>query len=193
MSSEERRQYFRIRNWLIIKHDLVSDSDEEPPLGEQSPLGSPRITLLRELNRIDNENKNYLGSLTDKNSQLGSYLLNLNKKVELITQFMVQSLETEENELTEVDISGGGVRFTSNEARKIDQLIRMEIVLIPDCVGLIAIGRVVDCKPASAEGQFELAVIFVRLREKDRDAIIRHVFRVQSEQLRDDSLEVDKN
>lgn len=188
----ERREYFRIKNWLILNHESIETLDEVPDIDELSSSESPRISLLHELSRLENENEAYLGSLTDKQSQLGNYLLNLNKKMELLTRFVVQSLDSDQNELTEVDISGGGLRFTSNQAYPIDQLMKIELLLVPECTGISAYARVVDCKTKSAQ-QHEVALIFIKLRESDRDAIIKHVFKIQSKQLREDKQNPSEN
>lgn len=181
---DERREYFRIKNWLIINHEAVDSID--PSLNASALLtkSSPRITLLQELTRLESENQEYLASLSAKHSQLGDYLINLNKKVELLTHFVIQSLDNDQHDLVEVDISGGGLRFKSAEAVKLDQLLKLEIVLIPECVGFVAYGRVVDCKPAEEDEGYHIALIFTKLNEKDRDAIIKHVFALQSKQLR---------
>lgn len=187
----ERREYFRIKNWLILNHESIDSMESIPDIDDLATSESPRISLLHELNRLENENQAYLGSLTDKQSQLGNYLLNLNKKMELLTRFVVQSLDSEKSELTEVDISGGGLRFSSSQPYSIDQLMKIELVLVPECVGIVAYARVVDTKPKG--DQQEIALIFVKLKESDRDAIIKHVFKVQSKQLREDKQSPSEN
>jgi len=184
-SHDERREYFRIRNWIIIQHELIDSLDDETADSEWLNQSSPRIELLQELNRLDVDNQAYLGSLSSKQSQLGNYLVNLNKKVDLLTRFMIQSIDQDSQGLKEVDISGGGIRFQTHQFYALDQLIKLEIVLVPECVGLVAFGRVVDCKKDEQSGLHEVAMIFVKLRETDRDAIIKHVFTLQSKQLRD--------
>lgn len=190
-SQTERREYFRIKNWLILNHESIESMESIPDIDDLATSESPRISLLHELNRLENENQAYLGSLTDKQSQLGNYLLNLNKKMELLTRFVVQSLDSDKSELTEVDISGGGLRFSSSQPYSIDQLMKIELVLVPECVGIVAYARVVDSKPKG--DQQEIALIFVKLKESDRDAIIKHVFKVQSKQLREDKQSPSEN
>ncbi len=180
----ERRQYFRIKNWLIINFETVESVEDLPEYSDLTNQESPRITLLQELSRLEEENQSYLRSLQEKQSNLGKYLLNMNKKFELLTRFVIQSLSDHPQELTEVDISGGGLRFSTSQKQVIDQLIKLEIVLVPECYGIIAYARVVDCQPIEGSNCYTLAVIFVKLREADRDAIVRHVFKVQSNQLR---------
>ncbi|MET1253761.1 PilZ domain-containing protein [Aliikangiella maris] len=179
----ERREYFRVKNWMIINQDIIDNIEDIPQFDDLTTINSPRITLLQELTKLENENQAYLTSLTEKQSQLGNYLLNLNKKVELLTHFVIQSLNTNQDDLTEVDISGGGIRYRTNELYPVDQLMKIEIVLVPECIGIVAYARVVDSR-AIDNGQHETALIFVKLKETDRDAIIRHVFKVQSKQLR---------
>jgi hypothetical protein len=188
-SGAERREYFRIKNWIIINHHIVDSISDESIENDLKHEQSARISLLQELTQLENDNENYLISLSDKQSQLGNYLININKKISLLTRFVIQSLNTDNQDLTEVDISGGGLRFKSHKANKIDQLLKLELVLIPECVGLIAYGRVVDCKPVEDTELFEIAVVFAKLREADRDAIIKHVFTLQSRQLRDENPE----
>ncbi|MCW8879107.1 MAG: PilZ domain-containing protein [Kangiellaceae bacterium] len=183
-SLEERREYFRIKNWIILNYEVVESLESVPNFQSLIDEESPRITLLQELTRLENENQAYLGSLKEKQSQLGDYLLNMNKKFELLTRFVIQSLTDNSQELTEVDISGGGIRFSTKSPHPMDTLIKMEIVLVPECVGIIAYGRVVDCKKIDDSDNYDMAVVFVKLREADRDAIVKHVFKIQSRQLR---------
>ncbi len=183
----ERREYFRIKNWIIINHERVESAQESALMNDSATQTSPRIALLQQLTQLENDNEAYLGSLTDKQSQLGNYLLNLNKKVDLLTRFVIQSLDNQLQDLTEVDISGGGIRFKTHEAFELEELVKLEIVLVPECVGFIAYGRVVDCNPVESSDMHDIALIFVKLKESDRDAIIRHVFALQSQQLRQES------
>lgn len=188
-NESDRREYFRIKNWIILNYETMDSIENTPEYSDLLTEESPRITLLQELTRLENENQGYIGSLKEKQSQLGNYLLNMNKKFELLTRFVIQSLTDSSQELTEVDISGGGIRFSTKTPQPMDQILKVELVLVPECVGIIAYGRVVDCRPVEPkkEGDAEkyaMALVFVKLREADRDAIVRHVLKVQSKQLR---------
>ncbi|WP_196138023.1 PilZ domain-containing protein [Aliikangiella sp. G2MR2-5] len=178
--TDDRRQYFRIKNWIFLHYDLVESIDEDE---ESKTASHSHIALLQSINKLDTDNRKYLNSLNEKHSQLGDYLLNMNRKFELLTQFVIQSMTNKSQELLEVDISGGGLRFQSNKPLKIDQLIRIELILVPECAGIIAYGRVVDRKELE-QNKYEIALVFVKLKETDRDAIVKHVFQVQSSQLR---------
>ena len=191
--ASERREYFRIKNWLILNYEVVDSVESTPEFSDLANEESPRITLLQELSRLEQENQGYLSSLKDKQSQLGNYLLNMNKKFELLTRFVIQSLTDSPQELTEVDISGGGIRFKTNTAQPIDQVVKVELVLVPECVGIVAYGRVVDCRKQDEGDGYDMAIVFIKLRESDRDAIVRHVFKIQSNQLRETSKQTEND
>jgi len=184
-NDDERREYFRIKNWIILNHQSI-DSLEE--VSEQESLNdstTSQVGLLQQLNQLTVESESYLSSLTDKQSQLGDCLVNLNKRVDLLTQFAIQLLNRDQQSLTEADISGGGLRFKSTQNYPIDQLIKLDIVLIPECLGVEACARVVYCVPFKEADLYEVALTFVKLSENDREAIIKHIFAIQSKQLRD--------
>ena len=184
---DERREYFRIKNWIVINHEIVDSCEEIHKVGETMTQNSPRISLLQELSQLESDSQEYLNSLSVKQSQLGNYLISMNKKMSLITRFVIQSLNTDRQDLTEVDISGGGMRFKTHQHHKIDELMKLEIVLVPECIGMIAYGRIVDSNPVEDTDLFEVALIFVKLKEADREAIIKHVFNLQSQQLREEN------
>ncbi len=188
-NNNERREYFRIKNWLILNYEVIDSIENAPEVSDLMREESPRITLLQELSRLEQENQSYLSSLKEKQSQLGNYLLNMNKKFELLTRFVIQSLSDNPQDLTQVDLSGGGIRFKTHTQHKIDEVIKIELVLVPECVGIIAYGRVVDCHAIENSDEHEMALVFVKLRESDRDAIVRHVFKIQSNQLRQSAKE----
>ncbi len=180
---QDRREYFRVKNWMILNHQVIESLDDIPESDDFSLESSPRIKLLQQLSQLDSENQVYLNTLADKQNKVGGYLINLNKKIDFLTRFVLQSLDEEHQEMTEVDISGGGLRFLTNQNYKTGDLLKIELVLVPECVGIFAYGEVVESGEVSGE-QLEIAVTFSKLTEADRDAIVKHVFKVQSQQLR---------
>lgn len=186
-SDKERREYFRIKNWVILNHRAVEAiPDNDSGIDQESDA---QIALLQQLSRLNEESQGYLSSLNQQ-GDLGLFLSNLNKKVALLTQFAIHSLNSDPKKLTIVDLSGGGLRFKSQENYATEQLIKIDLVLTPECVAIAAYAKVVDCQLVEAQAKdeepaYEVAVSFIKLSENERDAIIKHVFAVQSKQLRD--------
>ncbi len=185
-SDSERRQYFRIKNSLFMSYELVADENAEQPIKEVSARSLRSMHLLQELNSILEENDNFAKGLGEEQRQTKNYLAELSEKVTDITRYLVKTLGVEYSELLEVDLSGGGIRFESDAPLNVNQVLKLDLVLVPEYYNLTTLGEVVDCRPIGSSGLFEIAITFSEIQENDRDAIVRHVFKRQSEQLRTD-------
>jgi c-di-GMP-binding flagellar brake protein YcgR len=183
-SDSERRQYFRIKNSLFMSYEAISEDESEQPVTEVSSRSLRSMHLLKELNSILEENEIFSKTLTEEERKTKYYLAELSDKVTDITRYLVKTLGVEYSELLEVDLSGGGVRFESDTPLTVNQALKLDIVLVPEYYNLTTSGLVVDCCSIGASGLFEIAISFTDIQEADRDAIVRHVFKRQSEQLR---------
>jgi len=178
----ERRQYFRIKNRLFIGYELIDSEHEFSASNSDNSKSLPFAHLLGELNGIVSANDAHIETLNSQQQPTIDHINELNTKLAQLTQYMIQSLNLSYNELLEVDLSGGGIRFESERSMPIGQKLKLELVLVPEYYYLVVYAEVVDCQPIN--NRFELAISFDQIKEADRDAIIRHVFKSQSEQLR---------
>jgi len=184
--SDERRQYFRIKNSLFMSYEPVVDGDSDSSPKEISAKSLRSMHLLKELNSILEDNETFVKGLTYDDNKSKIYLDSLSKKVSDITRYLVKTLGVEYSELLEVDLSGGGIRFETNKNIDKHQSLKFDLVLVPEYYNLTTLGTVVDCQPLGSSGLFEVAISFTDIQEADRDAIVRHVFQRQSQQLRSD-------
>jgi PilZ domain-containing protein len=167
-----------------MSYEPISDDESEQPVTEVSSRSLRSMHLLKELNSILEENEIFSKTLTEEERKTKYYLAELSDKVTDITRYLVKTLGVEYSELLEVDLSGGGVRFESDTPLTVNQALKLDLVLVPEYYNLTTLGLVVDCRSIGASGLFEIAISFTDIQEGDRDAIVRHVFKRQSEQLR---------
>ncbi|GJL66071.1 MAG: hypothetical protein NPIRA05_10420 [Nitrospirales bacterium] len=137
---------------LAVSPDLVRAMVDEKDLTIKDPL------MLRMLTRID-----WL---------LTSVLKTLAKEKRLtdtIPQFM------------NVNLSGSGIRFKTENEFSVDSALVLRLILRP-FVPIQAIGKVVRTSlvQKNEESYFETAVQFTEISEDDREAIIRHIIRSQA-------------
>ncbi len=61
-------------------------------------------------------------------------------------------------------------------------LLELKMTLPPSLTSIVAYGRVVDSMPhdESEPGSFSMGVDFIRLKEQDRETLIKHVARRQA-------------
>ena len=64
--------------------------------------------------------------------------------------------------------------------------VRLSMVIYPSCSGILTYGRVVRCEPMKDTKplQYDIAIEYVLINEADRDALVRHVLKLQSNYLR---------
>ncbi|MFT6734277.1 MAG: c-di-GMP-binding flagellar brake protein YcgR [Polaribacter sp.] len=182
--ADERRQYFRIKNWLFLSFERVDKPDEKELIEDIDALSSPRIQLLNELHHLEEDNTKFMSSLSTDISHVTKHMDKMNRKIGLLTQYIIQSLDIEYNELQEVDLSAGGIRFHSKVSLRAKHQVKMEIVIIPEYYGVVTFAEVVDCKKSKNKEGYDIAFKFIRISQTDQDAIVRHIFKVQSKQLR---------
>lgn len=185
----ERRQYFRIKNSLFMSYDVLVEGEPDSGPKELSTQSLRSMHLLKELNSMLEDNEIFATSLNEVENKSKAYAESLGKRITDITQYLVKTLGVEYSELLEVDLSGGGIRFETERPLEIGQELRLELVLVPEYYDLSTTGQIVDCQSLGASGLFQIAISFIDIHEADRDAIIRHVFKRQSQQLRSDKNE----
>ena len=136
---------------LAVSPDLVRAMVDEKDLTIKDPL------MLQMLTRIDWLLTSVLTTL-GKDSRLK----------DMVPQFM------------NVNLSGSGIRFTTEQQFPAESLLILRLILRP-FIPIQAIGKVLrtTLMQNSEETRFETAVEFTEIAEDDREAIIRHILRSQ--------------
>ena len=177
-SSAADRDYFRVQSSVIIRYCLIGDRVPAGRLPESYFGEDQEFNLIRELRRIDAESSSLLHSITENDRSLGNYLVQQNKKLELIARQVV-SLSPQANEGSEqtVSLSEGGVSFVTDGPIAAGTLVALRITLLPSYSVIAVYGLVTGTEPSSS-GETH-GVQFVDLEDADRQILARHVMQVQ--------------
>jgi len=184
-SNDERREYFRIKNKILMRY-LLADKDQPPQASElEDSQHSSQIQLLQRIAKVQDLNDIFSADLSDEHYLTKDHLEAINQQLACLSHDLLTTTDHQYRDLMEVDISGGGLRFESDHALAKGQTLNMEIILVPEYQHIHIFGLVVDSKVLqSAENHHLVAINFVKIEESDRDAIIGHIFKEQSKQLR---------
>jgi len=186
--ANERRQYFRIKNSLFMSYQLIEkrskNSIQKQKIEQEQIEKLPFLYLLKELNNIKTQNKTFLNTLLADQTSTTTHICQLNDKVTELAQYLVKNLDSKYKELLEVNLSGGGIRFQSEGKLTNGQKLKLHIVLVPEYHNMVIYGQIVNCQKSKTQSSYEYSVTFDQIQESDRDAIIKHIFRAQSKQLR---------
>ncbi len=137
------------------------------------------------------------GEELESHSNIPVELINEIHSIHRKLDFIIKIMGTPEKdnlfkkEPSEINISGSGVRFCSEELFKPGVYLDIKL-LLPISSGVIVetVGQVVRCTKlsdndmAAGHAQYDIAVKFSAINEDDREFIIRYVFKRQRELLR---------
>ena len=184
-ASDERRQYFRIKNSLYMSYQVMNAEAKQSGVQELATQ-SVSLRVLKELSEIKQKNKDFLNTLHSDQTAISTHINQQNSQISTLSNYLVQNVDTKYKKLFEVDLSGGGIRFESTTQLEKDQELKLHIILIPEYRDISLLGRVVKSQRLDDKEDFEHSITFSQIQEADRDAIIKHVFKTQSKQLRAD-------
>lgn len=176
-AGRERREYFRIEDQLILRYrEVPRDAVGNAP-AERHFDNSEVFELLRELRHIDQEHNNVLRALAEQNRELGLYLKNVNRKIELVANALASLDQVQQGQTPQqASISESGIAFVADPHLTVGATVALELILLPQHTALALYGEVVmnrDEPPARS------VVTFLRLRESDRQILAKHILQVQ--------------
>lgn len=183
----ERRDFYRIEDRVhLIKTPIEKHLISEDPYGEQ--FGIPRQALLiSQLQSIENESRDLLRQVGDANRALGSYLRYMDEKIDLIAKYVV-SHDQQLSQKESVNLSEGGVSFYNGTPMTAESYIHLILVLFPSYATIATIGIVKTCEKIDDQPSiYRIGVEFEVLQEPDRKQIVRHIRRIQSREIREQS------
>jgi hypothetical protein len=179
--ADDRREWIRIEDTLLLEYRLMGESAEDSFRHQPSvtpdmiaaAVGKPTADLLAHSGEALRE----------------TALLPWVMKVDWLLGVMLKTLAKahpgcmEIARMTNVNISGGGIGFTS--PRRFDDGAQLEMkIILPPFVPIHTVASVIRCA-ADPQGQgFVLATEFVGLGADDQDRIIHHILQTQAERLR---------
>ena len=178
--SDERREWIRIDDRVILEYWLLTDPDEGPTRG--LPVGNEAIAAVIAKPTFD--------LLLRNGEQLAeSPLLPWIMKVDWLLEVIVKALAKMQPDgiaiaqVTDVTLSGGGIGFLSPQKFAVDDLLKLKIIL-PPFTPIHTTARVIRSALAKDGMQYDIASEFIDLTPDDQEHLIRHIIQAQAERLR---------
>ena len=180
-SSDERREWIRIDDRVLLDYRLSTDQAEEPVPGVP-PVSNDAITAA-----IAKPTSDLLFRGGEQLAQ--SPLLPWIMKVDWLLEIMVKTLAKMHPEgipiaqVADVTLSGGGIGFLSPRKFAVDDLLRLKIIL-PPFTPIHTTARVIRSSLAKDGIQYDIATEYTDLSPDDQEHLIRHIIQTQAERLR---------
>ena len=175
---DERRQFYRIE-------DLVGLEIE--PLKEGVPLNAlfedqTTAALHQELQRIDQDVRNQVGALAEKDRNLAFLIKALNHKVDIVARIMAfEQKPLQPHHWHDVTLSEGGLAFVStNRSWKENDRYAARLTLLPELSRLVLEVLVIEVN--EEDDGYRVHLKFEGMDDGARQQIARHVLRCQARQ-----------
>lgn len=181
VSSDERREWIRIDDRVLLEYRLVTDQAEGLTAGIP-PASNDAITAA-----IAKPTSDLLFRSGEQLAQ--SPLLPWIMKVDWLLETMVKTLAKMHPEgipiaqVADVTLSGGGIGFLSPRKFAVDDMLRLKIIL-PPFTPIHTTARVIRSALAKDGIQYDIASEYTDLSPDDQEHLIRHIIQTQAERLR---------
>lgn len=179
--SDERREWIRIDDQLLLEYRRLTDPVDGPPAG-LGPVTQDMIAAA--------VNKPTADLLARSGEMLvGSPILPWIRKVDWLLEILLKAMAMQHPEamsiarVTTVNISGGGISFSAPRAFAVGECLALKLVL-PPFTPIQAVAKVIRATPEVDGGGFVIATQFQDLSADDQEHIIRHIIQAQAERLR---------
>lgn len=184
----ERRRYFRVDDRAILKYRGLSPGEREALVARLSRAPATRQALANNFANISQQMQRLLRKVEQTEPEIALCLETLNEKLDtLARQLSLEASEMADEPVRAVNLSAAGIRFEAKDGLDPGRVLELRLLLLPSCVGVSAVGTVVRCDDAAPGGSrlpYRIAVDFDYLRDDDRELLVQHVVRRQTEQLR---------
>lgn len=181
LDEEDRREYYRIEDRIALEITPLSAADAlgTDLLQDDSPL----FNLLSELHLSEFESQHLLRQLSEKDRTLAAFLKAQNKRIDLLSAVVAQTLIGEIGAPQPVTLSEGGVEFRHSQAFAPGSRVAVKMVLMPRASGLLLRARITHCDTL-ADGRYDIGTEFVDISDAQRQLLARYILQRQQQQRR---------
>jgi hypothetical protein len=177
LDEEDRREYYRIEDRIALEISPLTGADAHGTdlLQDASPL----FNLLSELHLSEFESQHLLRQLSDSDRTLANFLKAQNKRIDLLSQVLAQTILGQIGEPQPVILSEGGIEFSQAQAVAAGTHLSVKMALMPQALGLLLRARVTHCDPRP-DGRFEIGTEFEAISDAQRQLLARYILQKQA-------------
>jgi len=181
LDEEDRREYYRIEDSIALEISTLDTAQ-----GQETDLlqdASPLFNLLSELHLADFESQHLMRQLSEKDRTLAAFLRVQNKRIDLLSAVLAQTLLGEIGRPQRVILSEGGIEFVRATPIAPGTRLAVKMILMPRALGLLLRARVTHCDPRP-DGAHEIGTEFVDMTDAQRQLLARYILQRQQQQRR---------
>ena len=176
----ERRKYFRIQDFALVKYRVVQSEmlelERHSMYLNQIKVENARAALFG----LETQLQEILEKIRRSDPPLVAALELINRKMHLLER--VVSLENSpfetdahaEHEPREINLSGGGMAIVAEHPLAVGANLAIDLVLLPATDPMRISGKVVNSSKNEGD-QYSISIAFDDIRQDEQDRLIQHV------------------
>ncbi len=179
-NDEERRNFFRINDEVYIELESITDAEYAVAQDTLDNLEDSTFSLSADFATLNNKFNPILNSIKQQYPDIGEFLDIINKKIDSLSQHVLyDNYNPTHKKPIMANLSASGIQFETTDKYTVKQPVKLELILLPEKVGLLIFGRVVEAK------ENFISIVFEHLRTEDQELMIKHNLNKQMTELRE--------
>lgn len=201
LTLDEKRA--RFDEYFAVKYNLNVNAiplpaqftlPHETQIEENMPYA---FQLASDISDIETKALRPLRNLSDHAATLAEYLNHQSRKIDLMMSYILRQEDQEEYQYRTLSFGGSGLTIVSHTAMEPGSLFELKIFLDSEASAVFCYGEVIHCEQITEDQannqdkacnpdseQYNVSLIFSRIREQDQELLVRASLHIQAQQLR---------
>lgn len=196
---EKFNEFFTIKhtvnvNAVPVPDDFVLPNEEN--LTEHMPYA---FRIASDIAHIESQALRSLRNLSDHATELAEFLNHQSHKIDLIMSYVLRQEDHSDHQFQSIEFGGSGLTLKSTEPFPIGSRYELKLFLDVEASAVFCYGEVIKCDKVITDSvtnietdsacdetpeQYNVSLIYTRIREQDQELLVRASLHLQSKQLR---------
>ncbi len=182
----ERREYFRIEDQIYLTTTIIDEDEYSAAPETLRHLDNSSFSLSADFATLNNNINPVLNNIKQIHPDIAEYVEFLNAKIDSLSLILLcKESSFDEKKLLTVNLSASGLMYNFDQDIDINQAVKLELVLLPEKIGIIVYGRVIHQAQGVNQTDQSISVEFEHIRDKDHELMIKHNLNKQMSIIRD--------
>ena len=185
ISTDERRDFFRIEDEVYLELETITADEYNSAEEVLANLHNDSFSLSADFATLNNSLHPVLNNIKQIHPDIAQYLELLNNKIDSLGELLLhKSSAYDENKRITANVSASGIMFESELKLNQGDLIKLELVLFPEKIGILIFGKIIKITQSTSQKQ-NISIEFEHIRTEDQELMIKHNLNKQMIDLRE--------
>lgn len=174
------------QDYFSVEHNISLNIRPIPgPLPDEAALLNaipPPFLLASEANSLNSSALRSLNRLGELAEELAKYLQQQAKKIDLLLHYVLRQQDSDMHRYASLSYGGSGCSYLADSPLALLQVVEIKLFLDNNDGAVFCYGQVLSCQPQ--QDKWQVTLVFSRIREEDRELIVRASLHQQSRLLK---------